>query len=540
MSRKSKNILFILFMAFALALIALGHYFNTYTEQYAIQEAEKSVKDALLTHRAIHKYVTKVSRPEIYRIKSEGKLYEDYFSPKTMSFTYTARGIKNFLNEERVESGLPQIYFKLASTNPRNEINRADEKEAELLIRMNNGQIDEYREIVQQPDGKKSLYYALATKPIVKGCLKCHGEPQDAPAEMVAQYPQAAGYFEEIGDIRALISVRIPLESYLSDGKYIANSMLMVSLIVLSIIYGISWFFVRHSDQQQTTILEKNRELQQNQLKLEEQQSRLEDLVQERTVDLLSAKEEAERANKAKSQFLANISHELRTPMHSILSFTALGRKKTREEKSAKYFGNISQSGQRLMTLINDLLDISKLEAGRMEVNPVRCNFSDIIYQQVESLSSLLNEKNIKVNLTPVKELYAVLDDKLISQVIVNILSNAIKFSPEESEITLDFGLKQEMHPGIDMPCVYFSAIDEGIGIPAKEIDKIFDKFYETNHSKIVAGGTGLGLTISREILKLHKGVIWAESPPENSNKGTKVEFQIPVKASNRTHGKLT
>jgi diguanylate cyclase (GGDEF)-like protein len=250
MSSKSKKILIILFLAFVLAFIALAYYFNSLTEEYAIQEAEKSVQDALLTHRAIHQYVTKISRPEIYRLKKEGKLYEDYFSPKTMSFTYIARGIKDLLNKERKEAGLPEIYFKLASTNPRNEINRADTKEADLLRLMNENKLDKHREILEDTEGNKTLYYAMATEPIVEGCLKCHGDPQDAPAEMVSLYPESAGYFEEVGDIRALISIRIPLDQYLLAGHRIAKTMTIIACVILAAIYGLIFFFIRQIDRQ--------------------------------------------------------------------------------------------------------------------------------------------------------------------------------------------------------------------------------------------------------------------------------------------------
>ncbi|MCG7869332.1 MAG: diguanylate cyclase [Candidatus Thiodiazotropha taylori] len=247
--------------AFLLAFGLMAYLFHGYTEEYAIGEAEKLVRDALLTHKAIHKYVNTESRPELYRLKSEGDLYEGYFSPKTMSFTYTARGIKSFLNEERKKVGLPEVYFKLATTNPRNEINQADTFESNLLKRMNAGELNEYKEITSNKDGEKSLYFSMATKPITKGCLKCHGDPADAPKEMVDQYPKASGYYEKEGDIRALISIRIPLEPYLEEGRAVWNALTAVTFVVLAIIYTLIYFFMKRSEQQNRVIVQQNNAL---------------------------------------------------------------------------------------------------------------------------------------------------------------------------------------------------------------------------------------------------------------------------------------
>ena len=261
MSTKPSTTLLLLLGAFLAAFALMAYQFHASTERYAIREAEKLVQDALLTHRAIHRYVNNDSRPEIYRLKREGKLYEGYFSPKTMSFTYQARGIKDYLNKEREAAGLPPIYFKLASDNPRNEINRADARESELLRQMNAGTLTEHREIIEQPDGTRVLYVVMATAPVEKSCLRCHGDPKDAPAELVEQYPEAAGYHEKVGDIRALISIRVPLDRHLADGRRIANILTLTAFGVLAVIYALIWYFIRRNEAQKQLILEKNRTL---------------------------------------------------------------------------------------------------------------------------------------------------------------------------------------------------------------------------------------------------------------------------------------
>ncbi len=178
-----------------------------------------------------------------------------------MLFTYIARQIKEFSNNERKKNELPEIYFKLASSNPRNEINRANEFESLLLKRMNAGELSKFKEVSEDNNGDKFLYFAMANDPNAKSCLLCHGDPADAPKEMVDLYPQAAGYHEEEGNIRSLISIRVPLKTHLRAGEKISNTLTMVTFIILSLILSLIWFFIKYADTQHQIILDKNQQL---------------------------------------------------------------------------------------------------------------------------------------------------------------------------------------------------------------------------------------------------------------------------------------
>jgi PAS domain S-box-containing protein len=256
--------------------------------------------------------------------------------------------------------------------------------------------------------------------------------------------------------------------------------------------------------------------------------------------EVLREKEAAEAANQAKSMFLANMSHELRTPMHAILSFSNLGLKKTNDPKLARYFQNIRSSSIRLTGLLNDLLDLSKLDIGKMEVEFIEQDLLILIHQAEVELTSLLKDKSISINLNTSESVNCMVDHKLMLQVIINLLSNAIKFSPEFSVIDID--VQKLDYPFVkgQKGIVRLSVIDQGVGIPEDEIESIFDKFVQSTKTMTDAGGTGLGLAITKEIIKLHHGKIYAESPPAGRDKGTAVMFEVPIGQNVETNLQFT
>lgn len=251
----------------------------------------------------------------------------------------------------------------------------------------------------------------------------------------------------------------------------------------------------------------------------------LEALVNERTRELSDAKEQAERANQLKSVFLSNMSHEFRTPMHAILSYGHLGQETIERgegdiAKHKKYFDRIVDSGNRLMVLINDLLDLSKLEAGKIQLNLAVSNLHQIARDAIAEVDILAGGKGIQIDSSALTtELLVECDAFRIGQVIRNLLSNAIKFSPEKSLIVL----KTEF---IDATTAAFLVIDQGVGIPESELVSIFDEFAQSSKTSTKAGGTGLGLAICREILHLHSGIVYAENV---AGGGAKFTFTLPL-----------
>jgi signal transduction histidine kinase/CheY-like chemotaxis protein len=217
---------------------------------------------------------------------------------------------------------------------------------------------------------------------------------------------------------------------------------------------------------------------------------------------------------KFRDQFMANMSHEIRTPMNAIVGLTNLLIKSDLNEQQAKYLDVIKKSGQNLLVIINDILDLSKIEAGKMELEqrpfPLRAT--------LESIKLILNiraeEKNIflKESIDEGIPDYVVGDETRFTQVITNLLGNAIKFT-EKGGVTL----KAELLNSIDAKAaIKFSVIDTGIGIPQDKIDKIFESFSQASSDTTRKfGGTGLGLTISKQLVELHNSALEVASVPD-------------------------
>lgn len=267
-------------------------------------------------------------------------------------------------------------------------------------------------------------------------------------------------------------------------------------------------------------------------------QENLTQLVEAQTHDLRQAKEKAEIASRMKSEFVANISHELRTPMHAILSFSELGKTRCGKVDNAKlvsYFERIHGSGQRLITLINDLLDISKLEAGQMQMHAAPCDLLTLLQNAHTEIRPLFLSKRIRLEVDVHCATRITADAARITQVIINLLSNAVRFSPEDGRIHASFHdttlppadvAPAASSAGTARPALCLSIADEGVGIPDGDLELIFEKFVQSSRTKTGAGGTGLGLAICRQIMAQHQGCIRAGHAPQG---GAQFEICLPL-----------
>ena len=232
---------------------------------------------------------------------------------------------------------------------------------------------------------------------------------------------------------------------------------------------------------------------------------------------------ELESANKHKSEFLANMSHELRTPLNAILGYTELILDNIYgdvPEKIQEVLERLEKSGRHLLGLINDVLDLSKIEAGQLTLSLNEYSMGEVIQTVFTSVEALATEKKLELKVKVPKDLTTGKgDEQRIAQVLLNLLGNAIKFT-EEGEVQVEAGVSNETF--------LISVSDSGPGLSEADQKKIFEEFHQADGSSTRAkGGTGLGLSISKKIIDMHGGRIWVESTP---GKGSTFRFTLPIR----------
>jgi signal transduction histidine kinase len=249
--------------------------------------------------------------------------------------------------------------------------------------------------------------------------------------------------------------------------------------------------------------------------------------------EILHAKEKAEQASHAKSNFLANMSHEIRTPMNAIIGMTTIGKATKELERKDYCFDKIDGASTHLLGVINDILDMSKIEADKFELSGTEFDFGKMLNRVINVLEFRLTEKKQKltVNVAPEIPLRIISDEQRLAQVITNLLTNAVKFTPEEGSITIDAKKSSgggDNGAGVDAFCVLeIRVTDTGIGISKEQQKKLFQSFAQVDSSiSRKFGGTGLGLVISKQIVEMMHGTIRIES---ELDKGSSFIFTVRV-----------
>ena len=347
------------FLAWALAAIlgavAAGAIVYAVVSSYVTARANDNIRNVLLTHRGLHHYIQRNMHPEFYAARDVGKVAQDYYSPIIFSSSYIVRVMHGFYNEERRKDGRPEIYYKLASDNPRNPVNLATPAESRLLKMFNEQrQLREYREVVQV-DGKPFLLHAMPFLETNAACLKCHGKRENAPPGLQALYPGEGGFNENSGVIRAVEIIRAPLakERYAAlfgTGTMMGGLLGLATLVLFntrlrSLVRGRTLALEREVAERtraEREVRELNRDLEQR--------------VEERTSQLVAA-------NKELDAFAYSVSHDLRAPLRAIDGFSHALEEDCAEvlgNEGKDHLGRIRRGCARMGDLIEDLLKLSR------------------------------------------------------------------------------------------------------------------------------------------------------------------------------------
>ncbi len=271
-----------------------------------------------------------------------------------------------------------------------------------------------------------------------------------------------------------------------------------------------------------TAIIRDTTERKQAEDKLRAVREKYVEKLSEQNQELELRNREIEKANRLKSEFLASMSHELRTPLHTIIGFSELLAEELEgplNQKQRRFVDHIHTDSLHLLELINDILDLSKIEAGRLDLRPEVFDFSGVLAESVNSIRTLADAKSLNLE-TEVELRTALTADRLrVKQILVNLLSNAVKFTPDEGSIRVH-ALESDGN-------LIVSVSDTGIGIAPDDLEAIFQEFHQAGvTTKGVREGTGLGLAITKHLIELHGGTISVESTP---GEGSTFQMVLPM-----------
>lgn len=451
-------------------------------------ESNKQIEMILKTNKALHAYVENTQKPVIYNLKGEGKLYEDFFDPKILSFTYIARSIhEQYASTEKKNGHVPYSY-KLATTNPRNPINKATPFEEGILKRFQKKEMKDYATFITE-NNEKYYYKAMPIDPNKESCMKCHSTPDIAPKELIDIYGSTAAFGEKVGDIRAMISLKIPVSSIIN------NSLreFYISVLVIGILFLLFYFILN-------ALLKKDARLQKTLEELEESNLLLSKSIKEvhEKSEQLHIKDTllAEQSKmSALGEMMGNIAHQWRQPL-SVISSVATGLQVQKEfntltdEKFETSCELINKNTQYLSNIIENFTHY-------IDNNNIKqyFNLSDMIHNFLEIINIEILDHQLHIVLDLEKDIELNSFPSELLQCFVNIFNNSKEAfqsqNVNEKYIFITTFTKD------DTTTIIFK--DNAGGIPDEVLPKIFEPYFTTKHQ---SQGKGLGLHLVYKLVK--------------------------------------
>lgn len=422
------------FRLFAIpAIVALVAAYILYSAitSYIIGKAKQEVQNVLLANRGLHLYIQRVMHPTYYEALEQGAVTKAFYKPQMLSSSYIVRVMHGFEDEERAKMGLPRVYYKMAASNPRNPVNKADAEEARLIELFNSTpKLKEYEAIVQTEKGKV-LYYAIPFLRNEQRCLKCHSKREAAPPGLQALYPGEGGFNEKAGQLRAIESIRVPLDDKML-GAYIMTGSLSSGLFALVVL------FVFNTNLRET---------------VRARTAHLQEEVLERT----RAEEATAKALQEKTVLLKEIHHRVKNNMAVISSLLAL-QSSSISDRTLRDIFEESRGRIRSMALVHEKLYQS--------ADFVHIDVADYVKSLVRAIQlSMTSGRKIKVTVEVGDDVQMDLDSLVPCGLIINeLLTNSFKYAFDAD--TPNAEVRVSMHRTNDGKGISLTVTDNGKGLP--------------------------------------------------------------------------
>ncbi len=523
---------------------------NVAQKQLALTDAGRDAERILARHLAIHTYINKQLKPRLLEFTAPLRDRE-YFDPVWMSSTYAVREIDKIFQSRHGKG----YYYKECAINARSPQNEADPFERKFLEQAgHNSSITTFNG-VREIDGKMFFVSMVRGESMEKPCLLCHSTPEKAPGGLVRAYGPDRSFSRHENELVSAVSIRIPLSGAYAEANSFSLKLSALLLAVITMLFAVqNRILGRLVFMPLAVVGESARRIANDRRYLGEQIplshgremdelatsfnvmsaelhafiNNLEEKVDEKTAELVTARKEAEEASRAKGDFLATMSHEIRTPMNAIIGINQLLQNTLLTQEQRRLVTDSSSAAESLLTIINDILDFSKIEAGKLTLEPVEFDLQDSVHEVAELLAKQAQDKGIELLVRydascPRK---IVADPGRVRQVILNLVGNAVKFT-SVGHVLVEVSSKPSTRQ--DHVLVRVAITDTGIGIAPEKLSLLFQKFSQADASTTRHfGGTGLGLAISRQLVELMGGQVGVNS---ESGKGSTFFFELDVPA---------